>query len=133
MLDRGRNELTKQVDDMLREHLGERQTAARNINVASQPGPLMIRGGYSVYSYDGKLDWDVPSTWTLPSKCSLKNAWNLWFCGVKNENIIRPFRLFTKVPSKDWKKFKVEWFPIMKLLSRCPSLDNQISPWATAT
>lgn len=126
MLERGRNELTKQVDDMLREHLGERQTAATNINVASQPGPLMIRGGYSVYSYDGKLDWDVPSNWMLPSKCSLKNAWNLWFCGVKNENIIRPFRLFTKVPSKDWKKLKVEWFPIMKLLSRCPSLDNQI-------
>ena len=107
------------LNELLTERLGASQTQQTSNPTQASSGNtvMMTRGGYPVYSYQGKMDWDVPSDWTVP-KSNLKNAFILWFFGVSNETgvIIRPFRHLKVVPVKEWRKFKVEFIPIMKLM-----------------
>jgi hypothetical protein len=64
--------------------------------------------------------------WTVPTDCSLKTAFNLWHNGLKGDDVVhtvRPYKLLTRLPPREIKKFRVEWKPILSLLCSCPSLN----------
>jgi hypothetical protein len=128
IIERRETQFAQRVEDILRHHLSSDTSLTRPAQPPSQPVPSMTRDGYVVYSYGSKLDWDVPVGWTLPHDCALKTAFNLWFSGIKGDNgvhIVRPYKLLTRVPQVEWKKFKTEWKPIMTLMGRCPTLSEE--------
>lgn len=130
LLKRRENEFAQRVDIILRQHFetisSTRPSQPLPTNPTSQQ--LLTRDGYPVYAYASKLDWDVPQEWVVPTDCSLKTAFNLWFNGLKGDDgvhTVRPYKLLTRLPKKEKKRFQTEWVPILRLMSSYPELNHE--------
>jgi hypothetical protein len=136
MLSDSNNDLERRVEEMFRErfHLSTSQGSnSSQLNaVPRDHTATMMKRGYIAYSYGGVLGWDVPCGWTVPDKCTLKNAFFLWYNGIRGGDgihTIRPFRLLEMIPESEWKKYKVEWLPIMHLMEKATlDMANVVNP-----
>lgn len=127
MFERHQQDMSSRMNQILTERLGTAQQSSGQGQVAPNTVQSVpsTRGGYPVNQYHNKLDWGVPLNWSVPTHCTLNNAFMLWHMGTKNESgthLIWPFSKLKVVPTPQWNKFKIEFIPILKLMDKCPTL-----------
>ena len=119
--------------EALLEAIDNRSTFGKNRNIeshASKESDFSANSGYDLWSYEGKF-WNVPKDFDLPKKVQRRRGWELWVKGMHTADgkKICAFRFFSSsnLPKPVYRKFKVEWQPIMKKMESAPGVELPIN------